>query len=382
MARVVERRRGGARAGHARGRARGAGRRDPRRRPPRRASALECRDRRRPPDRVSCAPTPAGIAGIDVAGRPTPHRPRVDPAQPAQHGPAGRRARVPVAGARSRGGRLGAGAADGRRASPTTSTATSPAGSTSTPRWARSSTRSPTGSTSSPSSSASALRDIIPWWVAVLLPLRDLLLWGLVPFLRTRGYSALPGALPRQGRDVQPALRLPAAAARRRRGHRRRRWPRSSAGRSRSGASGSTGGPASSTPGRCARCCATTAATAPVATRWLTDAPERPPRPLPAHVTTPLLTLHHRSSRWTRTTPHVAAAAERGGGSRTAGPPQPALVGVAVVAVLRRCSSASPPCRPPATPASRTRGRADARSPRSSSRRDDARRPAAPGRAT
>lgn len=37
-----------------------------------------------------------------------------------------------------------------------------------------------------------ALRDVIPWWVAVLLPLRDLLLWVLVPFLRTRGYSALP----------------------------------------------------------------------------------------------------------------------------------------------------------------------------------------------
>jgi cardiolipin synthase len=37
-----------------------------------------------------------------------------------------------------------------------------------------------------------ALRDIIPWWLALLLPLRDLLLWGLVPFLRTRGYSALP----------------------------------------------------------------------------------------------------------------------------------------------------------------------------------------------
>lgn len=36
------------------------------------------------------------------------------------------------------------------------------------------------------------LRDIIPWWVAILLPLRDLLLWGLVPFLRTRGFSALP----------------------------------------------------------------------------------------------------------------------------------------------------------------------------------------------
>jgi cardiolipin synthase len=37
-----------------------------------------------------------------------------------------------------------------------------------------------------------ALRDIIPWWAALLLPLRDLLLWGLVPLLRTRGYSALP----------------------------------------------------------------------------------------------------------------------------------------------------------------------------------------------
>jgi cardiolipin synthase len=36
------------------------------------------------------------------------------------------------------------------------------------------------------------LRDIIPWWVALILPLRDALLWGLVPFLRTRGYSALP----------------------------------------------------------------------------------------------------------------------------------------------------------------------------------------------
>jgi cardiolipin synthase len=36
------------------------------------------------------------------------------------------------------------------------------------------------------------LREIIPWWVALILPLRDALLWGLVPFLRTRGYSALP----------------------------------------------------------------------------------------------------------------------------------------------------------------------------------------------
>jgi cardiolipin synthase len=35
-------------------------------------------------------------------------------------------------------------------------------------------------------------RDIIPLWVAILLPARDLFLWCLVPFLRTRGYSALP----------------------------------------------------------------------------------------------------------------------------------------------------------------------------------------------
>ncbi|QCX27595.1 CDP-alcohol phosphatidyltransferase family protein [Nocardioides jishulii] len=37
-----------------------------------------------------------------------------------------------------------------------------------------------------------AWRDFIPWWVAVLLPLRDVLLWGLVPLLRTRGYTSLP----------------------------------------------------------------------------------------------------------------------------------------------------------------------------------------------
>jgi cardiolipin synthase (CMP-forming) len=37
-----------------------------------------------------------------------------------------------------------------------------------------------------------AVRDIIPWWLAVLLPARDAFLWVLVPFLRTRGYSSLP----------------------------------------------------------------------------------------------------------------------------------------------------------------------------------------------
>lgn len=37
-----------------------------------------------------------------------------------------------------------------------------------------------------------ALRDIIPWWLAVILPLRDVLMFALIPFLRTRGYTALP----------------------------------------------------------------------------------------------------------------------------------------------------------------------------------------------
>ena len=37
-----------------------------------------------------------------------------------------------------------------------------------------------------------AIRDIIPLWLAAALPLRDAFLFALVPFLRTRGYSALP----------------------------------------------------------------------------------------------------------------------------------------------------------------------------------------------
>ncbi len=37
-----------------------------------------------------------------------------------------------------------------------------------------------------------AIRDIIPIWLAVLLPLRDVFLFALVPLLRTRGFSALP----------------------------------------------------------------------------------------------------------------------------------------------------------------------------------------------
>lgn len=37
-----------------------------------------------------------------------------------------------------------------------------------------------------------AARDIVPWWVAVILPARDVFLWCLVPLLRTRGYNSLP----------------------------------------------------------------------------------------------------------------------------------------------------------------------------------------------
>lgn len=37
-----------------------------------------------------------------------------------------------------------------------------------------------------------SLRDIIPWELAVILPLRDVFLFALVPFLRTRGFSSLP----------------------------------------------------------------------------------------------------------------------------------------------------------------------------------------------
>jgi cardiolipin synthase len=37
-----------------------------------------------------------------------------------------------------------------------------------------------------------AVRGTITGWLALLLPARDVFLWGLVPFLRTRGFSALP----------------------------------------------------------------------------------------------------------------------------------------------------------------------------------------------
>jgi cardiolipin synthase len=37
-----------------------------------------------------------------------------------------------------------------------------------------------------------AMRDIIPWWLAIALPLRDLLLTLTLPILKRRGYTALP----------------------------------------------------------------------------------------------------------------------------------------------------------------------------------------------
>ena len=37
-----------------------------------------------------------------------------------------------------------------------------------------------------------ALRDIVPWWLVVVLVARDCMIFLLVPVLRTRGYSSLP----------------------------------------------------------------------------------------------------------------------------------------------------------------------------------------------
>lgn len=37
-----------------------------------------------------------------------------------------------------------------------------------------------------------AVREIVPWWLVALLVVRDLVLVGLVPVLRTRGFTSLP----------------------------------------------------------------------------------------------------------------------------------------------------------------------------------------------
>ncbi len=95
-----------------------------------------------------------------------------------------------------------------------------------------------------------ALRDIIPWWLAVCLAVARRLLVRARPVPAHPWLQRLAGALPRQGRDRQPALRVSAAASRRRRRHLGRRWPTSSAGPSPSGERAFTGGQVSSTPTR------------------------------------------------------------------------------------------------------------------------------------
>ena len=55
-----------------------------------------------------------------------------------------------------------------------------------------------------------ALRDIIPWWVAIIPAARPAAVGpGALPAHARLQRPA--GALPGQGRDLQPALRLPAA---------------------------------------------------------------------------------------------------------------------------------------------------------------------------
>ena len=125
-------------------------------------------------------------------GRTRRATPRVDPAQPAQHAPAGGRPGVPVAGARPRGRRLGAGAAHGLRRHRLPRRLPRPQARPDLGRSARSSTRWPTGSTSSPSSSGSRCATSSRGGWPICCRCATPLMWGLVPLLRTRGYSALP----------------------------------------------------------------------------------------------------------------------------------------------------------------------------------------------
>ena len=80
-----------------------------------------------------------------------------------------------------------------------------------------------------------AIRGIIPWWLVIVLAARDVMIALLVPLLQHPRLLRAAGALPGQGRDVLPAVRLPAGAARRRRRHRGDWSPGWSAGRSRCG---------------------------------------------------------------------------------------------------------------------------------------------------
>ena len=167
-----------------------------------------------------------------------------------------------------------------------------------------------------------ALRDIIPWWLALSLPLRDLLLWGLVPLLRTRGYSALPvhflgkaatfnllyafpllllgdgdGTVATAGRGLRLGVRAL--------GHRALlvgRGPLRLAG-----AHAAARPPSGARRGerRCLR-------------------PRRPdPEPLPDRVTMPLLDPDHPASRSTRTTCTSPERRAAGGGAPPAARPRP-----------------------------------------------------------
>ena len=54
-----------------------------------------------------------------------------------------------------------------------------------------------------------ALRDIVPWWFAIILPLRDVLLWGLVPILRTFGTVTMTGPFDEISVISSPFLPVP-----------------------------------------------------------------------------------------------------------------------------------------------------------------------------
>ena len=53
------------------------------------------------------------------------------------------------------------------------------------------------------------IRDIIPWWLVIFLLLRDVMLLATGSSPSAARAHRAPGPLHRQGRDRQPALRLP-----------------------------------------------------------------------------------------------------------------------------------------------------------------------------
>ena len=317
MARVVDADGDGARAGHARGRDRGAGRRDPRRRPPRRAGLTR---RRSPADRVASASAPRGIAG--TTWRTTDaRRPRVDrcPTCSACSGwPACRVFLWLVLGPEADGWALAllmvSGVTDfldgylARRLDQT----------------------SPLGQILDPVADRLYILAVV---VGLGAARHHPVVGGADPAAARPaavGPGAVPahprlqraaGPLPRQGRDLQPALRVPAAAARRRRGHARRPWPTCSAGRSPSGGSGCTGGPASSTPGRSHRLLADDRRDGRRPPMAETAEPDR----CPTARHDAAADADHRSSRSTRTTGTSPSAAPRAAAAARAAGAQPVV---------------------------------------------------------